>query len=144
MNVAAISHRPTEDYIRPEGRDSLAIELTAARGDCKTVSLWYWPRGEDDPKKRQKREMALSLRDAYKDYYRENYHAWDLRLHALLLLSGDRGRNAVARRQGISDERTGHTGKLLRVPVAESLRLRSGASLGKGTDILSDFPRALL
>ena len=70
LNVAAISHRPTEDYIRPEGRDSLAIELTAARGDCKTVSLWYWPRGEDDPKKRQVTEMALSLRDAYKDYYR--------------------------------------------------------------------------
>ena len=54
MNVAAISHRPTEDYIRPESRDSLAIELTAARGDCKAVSLWYWPRGEDNSKNRQK------------------------------------------------------------------------------------------
>ena len=68
MNVAAISHRPTEDYIRLESRDSLAIELTAARGDCKAVSLWYWPRGEDNSKNRQKTEMALSLRDAYRDY----------------------------------------------------------------------------
>lgn len=70
MNVAAISHRPTEDYIRPEGRDSLAIELTAARGDWKKVTLWYWPRGEDDPGKRQSAEMKALLRDAYLDYYR--------------------------------------------------------------------------
>lgn len=70
MNYAAIVHRPTEDYVRPEGRESLAIALSTARGDLQAVSLWYWTRGESDPAKRRKKRMDAALRDAYHDYYR--------------------------------------------------------------------------
>ena len=61
LNFAAIVHRPTEDDIHPSGRDALTVDLTTARGDFQNVYLLYWPRYENDAKKRQKIKMKIAF-----------------------------------------------------------------------------------
>ena len=78
MNFAAIVHRPTEDDIHPSGRDALTVDLTTARGDFQNVYLLYWPRYENDAKKRQKIKMKIALQDAYRDYYRSKILTEDI------------------------------------------------------------------
>ena len=78
LNFAAIVHRPTEDDIHPSGRDALTVDLTTARGDFQNVYLLYWPRYENDAKKRQKIKMKIALQDAYRDYYRSKILTEDI------------------------------------------------------------------
>ena len=70
MNLAAILHRPTEDFIYPIGREGVTIELSTARVDRENVTLVYWPRYETDPAKRKRVRLTPYLKDAYHNYYR--------------------------------------------------------------------------
>ena len=70
MNLAAIVHRPTEDFLYPLCRDTLALELITARDDPETVELFYWPRYEQDPAKRKRMTLVSHYADAYHSYYR--------------------------------------------------------------------------
>lgn len=70
MNLAAIRHRNTENYIYPNGRNALFIYLSAARDDLDRITLYHWPRYESDTKKRSVVEMERYLRDEYLDHYR--------------------------------------------------------------------------
>lgn len=70
LNLAAISHRSTEDYIYPSGRNRLVISLCGARDDLKKVSLVFWPRYATHRSQRKIIAMQCALRDKYLDYYR--------------------------------------------------------------------------
>ena len=70
MNFAAISHRTTENYIYPVGRNKLVISLSGARDDLKKVSLVFWPRYATDRSQRRIVVMDRSLRDRFLDYFR--------------------------------------------------------------------------
>ena len=70
MNFAAISHRTTENYIYPVGRNRLVISLSGARDDLKKVSLVFWPRYATDRSQRRIVVMDRSLRDRFLDYFR--------------------------------------------------------------------------
>ena len=70
MNFAAISHRTTENYIYPVGRNRLVISLSGARDDLKKVSLVCWPRYATDRSQRRIVVMDRSLRDRFLDYFR--------------------------------------------------------------------------
>lgn len=70
MNLAALVHMPTEEYIYPRGRNALVIQLKTAREDIDTVELVYWPRYETDAGKRSVMQVPVSFRDRYCDTYR--------------------------------------------------------------------------
>ncbi|MCI2047674.1 MAG: glycoside hydrolase family 13 protein [Faecalibacterium sp.] len=70
MNLSAVLHRPTEDYIYPIGRQKLAIQLIAARDDFDSVTLLYWGRYCENASDRKKLVMPCPLRDAYHVWYR--------------------------------------------------------------------------
>lgn len=74
MNLSAISHRPSRDYIYPRSEHELALQLVTAREDARKVTLFYWERGENNPQKRIQLPLHVSLRDAYHDYYRVSIH----------------------------------------------------------------------
>lgn len=70
MNLPAVVHRPTPEYIYPRARDKLTIQISTAREDFKQVTLVYWPRYETSADKQLRIPMKRSLRDGYNDYYR--------------------------------------------------------------------------
>jgi len=70
LNLAAIRHRNTEQYIYPQGRNRLFISLSAASEDEMSVTLFYWPRYETDGEKRSSARMRRVLRDAYLDHFK--------------------------------------------------------------------------
>ena len=70
MNFASISHRSTEDYIYPVGRQKLVVALSSQKEDLRRITLVYWPRSESDRSRRTHMQMALSLQDRYLDYFR--------------------------------------------------------------------------
>jgi len=70
LNLAAIRHRNTENYLYPRGRNRLVISLEAARDDIDRITLFHWPRYESDIEKRSEAAMTRALRDAYLDHYR--------------------------------------------------------------------------
>lgn len=70
MNLPAVVHRPTLDYIYPRARDQLTIQITTARDDFRCVKLVFWPRYETSSERQIRLPMKRSLRDAYHDYYR--------------------------------------------------------------------------
>lgn len=70
MNLAAILHRPSPEYIYPTSRQSLELQLVTAREDVETAQLYYWERYETDADRVNMRQLRVSLRDAYRDYYR--------------------------------------------------------------------------
>lgn len=70
LNLAAIRHRNTEQYIYPCGRNRLFLSLSAAREDEMSVTLFYWPRYETDREKRSSTTMHRYLRDAYLDHFK--------------------------------------------------------------------------
>lgn len=72
MNLAAIRHRSTEEFIYPKGRNELAVSLSAARDELEKVTLVYWPRYETDPAKRKAVQMHPALKDGYLELYRIN------------------------------------------------------------------------
>ena len=92
MNLAAVRHRNTEQYIYPHGRNKLCISLSAAREDEMSISLIYWPRYETDRAKRSTVEMSRVLRDTYLDHFKaqlctENISAYTR--YCFLLKSGE-------------------------------------------------------
>lgn len=70
MNLSAVIHRPTTEFVYPCARDTLWFQLITARDDARRVSLIYWERYETDPKKRKRIPLEATLRDAYRAYYR--------------------------------------------------------------------------
>lgn len=70
LNLAAIRHRSTEDYIYPRSRNELAVSLEASRNDIQKCSLVFWPRYETDRSKRSCIRLEPALQDRYTDYYR--------------------------------------------------------------------------
>ena len=92
MNVAAIRHRSTEDYIYPRGRGELAVSLETARNDMEKVSLEFWPRYETDEAKRKVTRMDNAFRDKYIDHYRASIRTDGISAYTryfFLLESGD-------------------------------------------------------
>jgi len=69
LNLAAIRHRNTEEYIYPRGRNTLQVILHAAARDLDQVTLVYWPRYENDASKRCHVLMSLELRDHLRDHF---------------------------------------------------------------------------
>lgn len=69
MELAAVLHRPTAEFVYPSSRTGLVIRLFAARGDLDEVGLLYWERGETDPERRRKILVRPKLRDAWRDCY---------------------------------------------------------------------------
>lgn len=70
MNLAAISHRPSKEFIYPQTKDILVLQLITAREDIQEATLLYWERYETAPSKRIVVTLRVSLRDAYHDYFR--------------------------------------------------------------------------
>lgn len=70
MNLAAVRHRNTENYILPRGRRTLTLSLETARADMDAVTLYYWPRYEAEADRRTAVAMTRSFRDATLDHYR--------------------------------------------------------------------------
>lgn len=70
MNLPAVVHRPTPEYIYPRARDELTIQISTAREDCTRVTLVFWPRYETSADRQIRLPMKRCLRDAYHDYYR--------------------------------------------------------------------------
>lgn len=63
MNLSAVLHRPTLEYIYPRSRQSLEVSLTTARGDMAAVNLLFWGRYETETSARQRVSMRAGLRD---------------------------------------------------------------------------------
>ena len=70
MNLPAVVHRPTPEYIYPRARDKLTIQISTAREDFRQVTLVCWPRYETSADKQIHIPMKRCLRDGYNDYYR--------------------------------------------------------------------------
>ena len=70
MNLPAVAHRPTLEFIYPRARNQLTIQITTARNDFQHVILVFWYRYETSSKRQIRLPMKRSLRDAYHDYYR--------------------------------------------------------------------------
>ena len=69
MNLSAVLHRPTLEYIYPRSRQSLEVSLTTARGDMAAVNLLFWGRYETETSARQRVSMRAGLRDDLRDYF---------------------------------------------------------------------------
>ena len=67
MELAAVVHRPTAEYVYPRSRTGLVIRLFAARGDLDEAGLLYWERGETDPAKRREIPLRPKFRDRWRD-----------------------------------------------------------------------------
>ena len=78
MNLPAVVHRPTPEYIYPRARDQLTIQITTAREDVKQVTLVFWPRYETSADRQTHIPMKRSLRDAYHDCYRTTIQTEDV------------------------------------------------------------------
>jgi len=70
MNLAAIMHRPTLDYVYPSDRNKLSIQVQTAKDDFKSVKLVWWFRCDTDLKDLRVIQMNRTLQDGYSDYYR--------------------------------------------------------------------------
>ena len=93
MNLAAIRHRSTEDYIYPRRRSELVVSLEASRGDIQKLSLVFWPRYETDRAKRKAVLIEPTLRDRYTDYYRASIQTDGISAYTryfFILESGDK------------------------------------------------------
>lgn len=69
MNYAAIMHRPTLEYIYPQSRNELYIQITLAKKDIKDVKLVWWFRNDTSKDKLHYESMELACEDLYHDYY---------------------------------------------------------------------------
>lgn len=70
MNFAAVSHRPSQEFIYAPSRGELVIELFTAVKDMKSVTLLIWERYENSPDAVKRIPVTVSLRGEYKDCYR--------------------------------------------------------------------------
>ena len=48
MNLPAVNHRPTQEFIYPASRNELILQLFTAAKDIDEVTLLYWERYEQD------------------------------------------------------------------------------------------------
>lgn len=69
MNLSAVLHRPTLEYIYPRSRQALEVSLTTARGDMAAVNVLFWGRYETESSARQRIPMRAGLRDGLRDYF---------------------------------------------------------------------------
>ena len=69
MNLSAIWHRPTEDYVSVKQTNRLAMRIKAAKGDIQTCKMYYWKRDSDKHKNRQCITMQCVTRDSTSDYF---------------------------------------------------------------------------
>lgn len=69
MNLSAVLHRPTLEYIYPRSRQALEVSLTTARGDMAAVNILFWGRYETETSARQRVPMRAGLRDGLRDYF---------------------------------------------------------------------------
>lgn len=69
MNLAAIIHRPTLEYIYPVDRTKLCFRIQTARDDLKKLALVWWFRGENNSNNVHKVLLNKELTDGYCDYY---------------------------------------------------------------------------
>lgn len=69
MNLAAISHRSTLEYIYPISRNKLNVRINVAREDLKNITLVWWFRQENTNMNLKRVTMNRYLEDAYHDYY---------------------------------------------------------------------------
>jgi len=72
MNLAAVNHRPTLEYIYPKSRESLNIQITSAKDDVKKLTLVWWFRCDENQNSLRRIEMKKEFSDSYCDYYRNS------------------------------------------------------------------------
>lgn len=69
MNLAAISHRPTLEYLYPKSREELVFKISCAKNDIKNITLVLWFRQEINENKKKRILMNKILSDGYCDYF---------------------------------------------------------------------------
>lgn len=69
MNISAISHRPTEEYVSVKQTNRIVMRIKTARGDIHTCKMYYWKRDSDKYKNRQSIIMQCVTRDDANDYF---------------------------------------------------------------------------
>lgn len=69
MDLSAVLHRPTPEYIYPRSRQALEVSLTTARGDMAAVNVLFWGRYETEASARRRVPMRAGLRDGLRDYF---------------------------------------------------------------------------
>lgn len=72
MNLSAIYHRPTLEFIYPRSENELEVQLIAAAKDVKEVELFYWPRHLHERTGIRHVRMPVAFCDRYRAYYRES------------------------------------------------------------------------
>ncbi len=70
MNIAAICHRGTREFIYPAARNQLVFRLSAARADIAACRLLYWKRSDPYPESVRFQPLDLVYRDALHDDFR--------------------------------------------------------------------------
>lgn len=68
MNIAAIDHQATKEYVYPEGKHKLIFKLKTEQRDWKNCFLIYWNR-YDKEKTQRHIKMHRCYRDQYHDYF---------------------------------------------------------------------------
>lgn len=72
MNIAAIIHRPTLEYIYPKDRKSLCLRIQTSKNDIKDVTLVYWFRSETNTNNIKRIRLSKILSEKYCDYYEQD------------------------------------------------------------------------
>ncbi len=70
MNLEAINHRGTREFIYPTARDQLVFRLSAAKADLASCRLLYWKRSDPYPESVQSHFLIPVYRDALHDDFR--------------------------------------------------------------------------
>lgn len=70
MNIAAIKHRTTREFVIPDSMTSLIFRLTAEQKDISSCRIVYWKRNERRVERRNSEALYISYRDSYTDDWR--------------------------------------------------------------------------
>lgn len=96
MNLAAIMHRPTLEYIYPVDRTKLCFKIQTAREDLKHISLVWWFRSESDSYNTHRVLLNKELTDGYCDYYENTIDTIELAAYVRYYFVLDDGIDTVS------------------------------------------------
>ncbi len=68
MNLAALFHRPSREYVLPTSINSITVRILCEKSDIKNLSIIYWKRNSNNSIKTQKLDLYCS--DEFKDDFR--------------------------------------------------------------------------
>lgn len=96
MNIAAIVHRPTLDYIYPINRTKLSIRIQTASKDMKSIKLVWWFRNDDSSNCLRYVPMELKYNDGYCDYYYQTIDTKEIAAYVRYYFLLDDGENKIS------------------------------------------------